>query len=69
MRQVSDEVMAVGEPIIRSALEALRAYHDAKYGGAPAEEIERLRRSADLACKAVSDFRHSISTKQPLVRH
>lgn len=33
MRQVNDNVVAVGEPIIRNALEALRAYHDAKDGG------------------------------------
>ncbi|MCO7540147.1 hypothetical protein [Pseudomonas sp. VA159-2] len=56
MKHVSDEVVAVGEPIIRSALEALHAYHDAKDGGATAGEIERLRRAADLACHAVSEF-------------
>jgi hypothetical protein len=65
MRQVSDDVVAVGEPIIRNALEALRAYHDAKDGGAPVEEIERLRRAADSACRALSEFQRS-KLKRPL---
>lgn len=60
MRQGSDEVIAAGEPIIRAALEALRAYHDAKDGGAPAEELERLRRAADAACDSVSIFRRTM---------
>lgn len=69
MKQVSHEEVATGELIVRSALEALRAYHAAMDDGAPAEEVERLRRSADIACRAVSDFRRTMLDKQPLVSH
>lgn len=66
---MNDGVLAVGEPIIRSALEVLRGYHDVKDGGAPAKEIDRLRRAEDLTCKAVSEFRRLTLNQQPLVRH
>lgn len=69
MTKVDDQVVAVGEPIIRNALEALRAYHDAKDCGAPAEEIERLRRAADSACKAVTQFQRTILTDSAPAGH
>lgn len=69
MRQVSDDVVAAGEPLIRNALETLRAYHDAKDGGAPVEEIERLRQAADSACRALSDFQRSTLNPLSLARH
>jgi len=54
--QVDYRTIETGESIVREALEALRAYHDAKDGGAPVEEIKRLRQAAELACKCMSDF-------------
>lgn len=56
MEQTEDRIFRIGEPIVREALEALRAYHDAKDGGAPPPEIERLRQIAESASKRLSDF-------------
>ncbi|MCU7237167.1 hypothetical protein OC929_03820 [Pseudomonas peradeniyensis] len=56
MVQTEDPILEIGEPLVRQALEALRAYHDARDGGAPAEEVERLRQIAESASKSLSIF-------------
>lgn len=55
--------------MIREAIEALRTYHNAQDAGAPAEEVERLRRIAESAYQAVTDYQLYALGHQPLVRH
>lgn len=45
-----------GEPLLREALEAIRAYNEAQVQARPAAEIERLRLEADHLYQAVIDF-------------
>ncbi|WP_049273609.1 hypothetical protein [Pseudomonas putida] len=45
-----------GEPLLRQALEAIRAYNDAVEHKRPAAEIERLRREADHLYYTVIDY-------------
>ncbi|MFJ4445080.1 hypothetical protein ACIPZ8_23710 [Pseudomonas sp. NPDC089422] len=52
-----------GEPLLRQALEAIRAHNDALAHGLPAEEIERLRLEADHLYQTVIDYQlHSAGT-------
>lgn len=64
MEQTDDKIIATGEPLVRKALEALRAYHDAKDGGAPAAEVERLREIAESASKSLSVFQRDALDSQ-----
>jgi uncharacterized protein with von Willebrand factor type A (vWA) domain len=48
------EQVAAGEPPVQQAVEALRRYHNAQSADALAEEVDRLRREAELLFKAVS---------------
>jgi hypothetical protein len=50
-----DEKMKAGEPLMQQALQALRWYNEAK-GKKPAEEVERLRLSAESLMAAVSEY-------------
>lgn len=45
-----------GEPLLREALEAIRAHQVAVDAGRPADEVERLRLLADSLYEAVLDF-------------
>lgn len=45
-----------GEPLLRQALEAIRAYNDALERKRPAAEIERLRVEADHLYHTVIDY-------------
>nr|QFX76825.1 hypothetical protein [Pseudomonas putida] len=45
-----------GEPLLLEALAAIRAHRVAEDGGAPPEEVERLRLLADSLYHAVVDF-------------
>lgn len=49
MKRSIEGIIEAGEPMIREAIEALRIYHNAQDAGAPAEEVERLRRIAESA--------------------
>ncbi len=42
---------------LRMALEAIKAHRDAEMGGAPREEIQRLRVLADSLHRALIDYR------------
>lgn len=43
MKRNIEGMIEAGEPLIREALETLRAYQDAQDSGAPTDEVERLR--------------------------
>lgn len=45
-----------GEPLLREALEAIRAHRDAQAGCAPPEEVERLRLLAESRYQSVVDL-------------
>ncbi|MGO3987230.1 hypothetical protein ABI582_23000 [Pseudomonas sp. SAS7] len=45
-----------GEPLLRQALEAIRAHNDAQADGLPSEEIERLRLEADHLYQTAIDY-------------
>ncbi|WP_085615381.1 MULTISPECIES: hypothetical protein [unclassified Pseudomonas] len=45
-----------GEPLLREALEAIRAHQAAVDAGRPADEVERLRLLADSLYEAVLDY-------------
>lgn len=45
-----------GEPLLRQALEAIRAYNDAVAQDRPPAEIERLRLAADHLYQTVIDY-------------
>lgn len=49
---------------LMDALEAIRAHRDARAGGAPSEEIERLRRLADSLYDAVLDCQLLVAESQ-----
>ncbi|WP_225923125.1 hypothetical protein [Pseudomonas xantholysinigenes] len=56
MKRTIEGMIEAGEPLMREALEALRAYQDAEKGGAPSEELRRLRLLADSLYQAVVDY-------------
>lgn len=56
MKRTLEGKAKAGEPLLREALEAIRAHRDAVAGGAPLEEVERLRLLADSLYRAVVDF-------------
>ncbi|MDD2125684.1 hypothetical protein NP544_19300 [Pseudomonas monteilii] len=45
-----------GEPLLRQALEAIRAYNEAMAQGRPEAELERLRVAADHLYETVVDY-------------
>lgn len=45
-----------GEPLLKQALEAIRAYNQAMAQGRPEAEIERLRVAADHLYQTVVDY-------------
>ncbi|UUJ40886.1 hypothetical protein L1A22_00770 [Pseudomonas extremaustralis] len=56
MKRTLEGMAKAGEPLLREALEAIRVHRDAEDGGAPAEEIERLKLLADSLYHAAVDF-------------
>lgn len=56
MKRTSLGMAEAGEPLLRQALAAIRAHHDAEDQGLPAEEIERLRLEADHLYQTVIDY-------------
>lgn len=56
MKRTLEGMAMAGEPLLREALEAIRAHRDAVAGGAPWEEVHRLRMLADSLYHAVVDY-------------
>lgn len=56
MKRTIEGMIEAGEPLIREAIEALRAYHNAQDAGASVDEIERLRIIAESSFQAVTDY-------------
>ncbi len=69
VKRTIEGMIEAGEPLIREAIEALRAYHNAQDVGAPVEEVERLRLIAESSYQAVTDYQLYTLGHQPLVRH
>lgn len=65
MKRTLEGMALAGEPLLRDALEAIRAHRDAEEGGAPLEEIERLRLIADSLYNAVIDFQLIVAGQPP----
>ncbi|MFG0766857.1 hypothetical protein ACF8Q9_08290 [Pseudomonas sp. TYF_15] len=52
-----------GEPLLKQALEAIRAYNEATAQGRPEAELERLRIEADHLFQTVVDYQlHNAGT-------
>ncbi|QHG65217.1 hypothetical protein [Pseudomonas putida] len=49
-------ITEAGEPLLKQALEAIRAYNDAMAEGRPDAELERLRIEADHLYHTVIDY-------------
>lgn len=56
-------MVEAGEPLIQQAVDAMREYHQAQDGGAPAEEVERLRLLAESLFLVVSDYQLRVMAK------
>jgi len=56
MKRTLEGMAKAGEPRLREALDAIRAYQAAQDSGASSETIERLRVLADSLFHAVVDF-------------
>lgn len=63
-----DKIIAVGEPLMQLALEALQLYNEAK-GVASDEEFERLRLEAEALMTAVSDYQLRVLGGPPRTLH
>ncbi|WP_313645894.1 hypothetical protein [Pseudomonas sp.] len=49
-------MIEAGEPLLKEALDAMRAYHAAEAAGRSPEEVERLRLLAESLFQVVSDY-------------
>ncbi|MBI6944271.1 hypothetical protein JET76_23380 [Pseudomonas putida] len=56
-------MIEAGEPLLKEALDALRAYHKAQDEGKPAEEVERLHLLAESLFQVVSDYQLRVVAK------
>ncbi|ULL07762.1 hypothetical protein JNO42_12345 [Pseudomonas putida] len=56
-------LVEAGEPLIKQAIEAMRAYHEAEAEGLPAAEVERLHLLAESLFQAVSDYQLRVVAK------
>ncbi|WP_230380165.1 hypothetical protein [Pseudomonas putida] len=56
-------LIEAGEPLIRQALEAIRAYHEAQDAGKPDEEVERLHLLSESLYQAVCDYQLLVKAK------
>jgi len=56
-------MIEAGEPLVKEALDAMRAYYQAQDDGRPAEDVERLRLLAESLFQAVSDYQLRVVTK------
>lgn len=65
MQRTLEGMALAGEPLLLKALEAVRAHRDAETGGAPPEEVERLRLLAESLYQAVLDFQLIVAGDLP----
>ncbi|MNO92701.1 hypothetical protein D3C76_842820 [compost metagenome] len=56
-------MVEAGEPLIRHAIDAMRAYHAAQDSGAAPGEVERLRVLAESLFQAVTDYQLRVVAK------
>ncbi|MBC3410528.1 hypothetical protein HU720_04360 [Pseudomonas sp. SWRI51] len=56
MKRTLEGMAKAGEPLLREALEAIRAHQNAQDSRVPPDELERLRLLADSLYQAVADF-------------
>ncbi len=56
MKRTFEGIALAGEPLLRQALEAIRALRAAEENGASFEEVERLRLLADSLYNAAIDY-------------
>ncbi|MEN5107616.1 hypothetical protein ABE521_01965 [Pseudomonas sp. TWI672] len=56
-------LVEAGEPLIKQAVDAMKAYHEAKDNGAPPEEVERLHLLSESLFQAVSDYQLRVIAK------
>ena len=56
MKRTLEGMAKAGDPLLREALEAIREHRNAQEGGAPPEEVERLRLLADSLLHEVADY-------------
>lgn len=65
MKRTLEGMALAGEPLLREALEAIRAHHAAEEKGSPEEEVERLRLLADSLYEAVIDYQLIVAGQAP----
>ncbi|SNB79914.1 hypothetical protein SAMN02745900_03582 [Pseudomonas sp. URIL14HWK12:I8] len=56
MKRTLEGMAKAGEPLLREALEAIRAHKNAQDSGEPPYELERLKLLADSLYHAVANF-------------
>ena len=56
MKRTLEGLAKAGEPLLREALEAVKAHRVAQDGGASEEELEQLKLKADFLYYAAIDF-------------
>lgn len=61
--------MALGEPLMQQAMEAMRRYHEARDSLTDAEEVDRLRLEAESLMQAVSEYQQAVLGGQAATRH
>lgn len=66
VKKTLEGVVEAGEQLIREAIEATRAYHQAEAEGRPAAEVERLRLIADSLYQAVTEYQSKLEDGRTL---
>ncbi|MNM00610.1 hypothetical protein D3C76_1188110 [compost metagenome] len=61
MKRTIEGMALAGEPLLREALEAIRAFHQAEDDGASADELGHLRLLADSLYQTVLDYQLRMS--------
>lgn len=56
MKRTIQGMAEAGVPLLKQALNAIRAHHAAQAEGRPAAEVERLRQQADHLYQTVIDY-------------
>jgi len=69
MKRTLEGMALAGEPLLRQALEAIRAHRDAEAGGAPWQEVKRLQMLADSLYEAVVNYQLLVSGDLPYAIH
>lgn len=69
MKRTLEGMALAGEPLLRQALEAIRAHRDAEASGAPREEVARLQMLADSLYEAVVNYQLLVSGDLPDAIH